>query len=104
MQSRVYFTNKKYEWFKAKNQCTLLRNKRSIAHSHLPTGLGWTNYAAKYLPWVDYLGKYVNTFIHLIEVSITRYETNTCTCIDHQKCLRMSPLLNVISTFLLHVM
>ncbi|XP_052067422.1 uncharacterized protein LOC127706777 [Mytilus californianus] len=53
-QTRVYSTNEEYEWFEAKNKCTLLTNERNFSTS--TTRLGWTNFSAKYLPWVEYLG------------------------------------------------
>ncbi|CAC5402744.1 unnamed protein product [Mytilus coruscus] len=51
-QSSVFVTNEQYEWFEAKRKCTLLTNERKFS---VTTRLGWTNFSAKYLPWVEYL-------------------------------------------------
>ncbi|XP_063400071.1 uncharacterized protein LOC134684696 [Mytilus trossulus] len=54
-QSRVFSTNEHYSWFNARGKCKLLTNESNFS-SFSTRRLGWTNFSAKYLPWIEYLG------------------------------------------------
>lgn len=57
---RTSLTRKKHTWSQARNKCSLI----GIEHTHLTfqtfdSELMWTGENARYLPWVEYLGKFV---------------------------------------------
>ncbi|XP_063400072.1 uncharacterized protein LOC134684697 [Mytilus trossulus] len=100
-QQSVFATNETYEWLNAKQRCTLLKDEKSIASSNFSTTLGWTNFSAKYLPWVEYKGCFkiwrtVNNFqekqvtegeqlqecmVHCNTSKLFGLQNSTCICI-----------------------
>lgn len=56
----IYITKAKYTWFQVKNECSLIKNESTdMGLPNLDSDLMWTGDSARYLPWVEYLGKYM---------------------------------------------
>lgn len=57
---RISLTKTKHAWSQARNTCSLIGNEHSnISVPIFDSDLVWTGNSARYLPWVEYLGKLV---------------------------------------------
>lgn len=57
---RISLTRTKHTWSQARNKCSLIGIEHTnLAFQTFDSELMWTGESARYLPWVEYLGKLV---------------------------------------------
>lgn len=56
----ISLTRTKHTWSQARKKCSLIGNEHTdITVPTFDSDLMWTDDSARYLPWVEYLGKLV---------------------------------------------
>lgn len=56
---RISLTSTKHTWSQARNKCSLIGIEHTNLNKTFDSELMWTGESARYLPWVEYLGKLV---------------------------------------------